>query len=188
MGRKYLPWYPGAIYHITTRGNRKEPIFREKEDYLIYLKMLKEALKRFNGTLHCYCLMTNHVHLIVETKEFKTSEIMRRLNWFYVRYFNTKYNFNGHLFQGRYYAELIDRDDYLLEASRYVHLNPLRASIVRRPEEYQWSSYGMFIGFRREKLIVTDRILSYFPPEKSKVLYRNFVENYFNTTVNDEII
>lgn len=177
MVRKQVIWYPGAVYHITTRGNHRNDIYRDGEDYLVYLSILKEALEKYNGILYCYCLMTNHVHLVIETGEFKVSEIMRRVNLFYTKYFNNKYNLIGHLFQGRYFSELIETDRYVLEVSRYVHLNPLRASMVKHLEEYEWSSYSMIIGLSKENIIDSKKILSYFKFGNSRELYRRFVEN-----------
>lgn len=177
MGRKKLVWYPGAIYHITTRGNHRNDIFRDGQDYLVYLTILKEALEKYDGILYCYCLMTNHVHLIIETSDVVISEIMRRINLFYTKYFNNKYNLIGHLFQGRYFSELIDKDEYILQASRYVHLNPVRANMVTKPEDYQWSSYPMYIGNIPEKLIISEKVLSYFKEKDKRILYKKFVQS-----------
>lgn len=97
MGRKNIEWFPGAIYHITTRGNYRNDMFRDGEDYQVYLIILQEALERFKGILCCYCLMTNHTHLMLATGEMAISEIMRRVNLLYTKYFNIKYNLIGHL-------------------------------------------------------------------------------------------
>lgn len=189
MVRKKLIWYPGAIYHITSRGNHRNDIFRDEEDYLVYLTILREALERYNGNLYCYCLMTNHVHLVIETSDIKVSEIMRRINLFYTKYFNNKYNLIGHLFQGRYFAELVEEDKYILEVSRYVHLNPIKANMVKKPEEYQWSSYAMYIGKEKEKLISSEKILSYFRKENSRELYKKFLESAIKIKLcEDEVI
>ncbi|MBC2581954.1 transposase [Clostridium sp. DJ247] len=188
MVRKKLMWYQGAVYHITTRGNHRNDIYRDGEDYLVYLTILKEALEKYNGILYCYCLMTNHVHLIIETGGFKVSEIMRRVNLFYTKYFNNKYNLIGHLFQGRYFAELIENDRYILEASRYVHLNPLRANMVAKPEEYEWSSYSMIIGLNKENLIDSKKILSYFKVENNRELYRKFVKIAIKINKDEEVV
>lgn len=170
--RKKREWYPGAIYHITTRGNHRNDIFKEGEDYLLYLSILKESIERFKASLYCYCLMTNHVHLIIETTEIKISEIMKRINSLYTKNYNIKYNLVGHLFQGRYFSELIETDSYTLEASKYVHLNPVKAKMVKYPEEYEWSSYGMYIGITKENLISSEKVLSYFKGN-SRLIYRD---------------
>ncbi|WP_411682649.1 magnesium chelatase domain-containing protein [Clostridium thailandense] len=115
MGRKKLKWYPGALYHITTRGNHRNDIFRDDEDYLVYLIELEEVLEKYCAVLYCYCLMTNHVHLAIQTDKVAISQIMKRINQLYTIYFNNKYNLVGHLFQGRYYWEIIEDDKYVLE-------------------------------------------------------------------------
>lgn len=187
MGRKSLIRYPGAIYHITTRGNNRNNMFRDGEDYLVYLTILQEALERFNGILNCYCLMTNHTHLMIETGDITISDIMRRLNLLYTKYFNIKYNLVGHLLQGRYFAEIIQSDRYRLEASKYIHLNPVRAKMVVLPEKYQWSSYSMYIGLRKEKLIVSEKVLSYFCGNQ-QLLYKEYVEDAIKPNMSKEDI
>lgn len=122
MGKKKRVWFQGAVYHITTRGNRRSDIFKDEEDYQVYLTILKEAQKRYLYILYSYCLMTNHVHLQIETTDLPIWRIMRHINLYYTKYFNNKYNLIGHLFEGRYKAELIDNDAYNLQTSRYIHL------------------------------------------------------------------
>lgn len=177
MGRKALIWYPGAIYHITDRGNHRNNIFRDSEDSNVYFIILKEALEKYSAALCCYCMMTNHVHLVIQTGDEKISSVMKRVNEFYTRYFNNKYNLVGHLFQGRYYWSIIDNDRYMLDVSRYIHLNPVRAKIVQRPEDYELSSYSVFIGLREEKLTDSSRILQYYKSDNFRELYKKFVEN-----------
>ncbi|MFA7468854.1 MAG: transposase, partial [Desulfotomaculaceae bacterium] len=121
------------------------------------------------------CLMTNHFHLQVETGDINISQVMKRINMLYAIYFNHKYNFVGHLFQDRYRAELIETTPYHLEISRYIHLNPVRASIVERPNLYQWSSYRVYTGEQQDQLTTTTKILGCFAPP-SVQHYRNFVE------------
>lgn len=176
MARKKRIWYRGAIYHITSRGNHRNDIFKDDEDYLVYLTILEESLGKYCGVLYCYCLMTNHVHLVIETGEINISMIMKRINQLYTMYINNKYNLVGHLLQGRYNAEIIETDSYILDVSRYIHLNPIKANMVLKPEEYEWSSYSMFIGKKEEKLINSEKILSYFHEENKKQLYQEFVE------------
>ena len=175
MARKKREWYPGAIYHITTRGNHKNDIFRDGEDYVIYMRFLQESIESFKSKLICYCLMTNHVHLIIETGNITISELMKKLNFLYTKNFNVKYNLVGHLFQGRYFSELIQTDSYLLEASKYLHLNPVKAKMVDLPESYKWSSYKMYIGTMEEDLITSSKILSYFQGE-NRQRYKVYVE------------
>lgn len=178
MTKRQTIWIPEAIYHVTTRGNRKEKIFREKIDYLVYLDVVKEALDYYDHSYNilAYTLMPNHVHLEIKTEDTHIWHLMSRINKNYARDFNTKYNLVGHLFQSRYNGELIDTDGYLLEASRYIHLNPVRANIVEKPEDYWWSSYSMYIGKRKEEIINSELILKHFEPGKERIDYKKFVE------------
>lgn len=179
MGRKKLQWYSGAMYHVTARGNRRTDIFREKIDYEIFLGYMKEALNYYRNCYEIisYCLMTNHVHIQIVAKEKPVHFFMGRVNNFYAKNFNNKYNFTGHLFQSRYNAIIIENDEYVLEASKYIHLNPVKANIVKIAEEYPWSSYGMYIGNREEDLITSNKILSYFLKSNERELYKSYVEN-----------
>ncbi|UZW16035.1 transposase [Clostridium pasteurianum] len=181
MPKKKLPWYPNAIYHVTSRGNRRSDIFRDDNDYLVYLENLKEAIEYYDKSyeLISYTLMTNHIHLQIKTKEKHIWYLISRINKSYARNFNNKYNYVGHLFQSRYNAEIIEEDNYLLEVSRYIHLNPVRANMVRKPEFYKWSSYSMYIGSEKEKLICSDKILSYFK-DRNRDLYKKYVESAIN--------
>ena len=177
--RKLREWYPNAMYHITSRGNRRSDIFREDEDYQVYISIIKEAVEFLENQYEIisYCLMTNHVHLQVETKDRHIKYLMMRINRFYAKYFNNKYQYVGHLFQGRYGSELIEEDSYVLETSRYIHLNPVRAKMVEKPENYEWSSYSMYIGNDKEieKFVCSNRILSYFK-NKNRELYKKYVD------------
>ena len=153
MARKRHVWYPGAILHVMARGNRKSDIFKDKEDYESYLGYIEEAMRYFNNVYHimAFTLMTNHIHLEIETEDRDISDFVRRVNGRYATSFNKKYDYIGHVFQGRYRAELLGDDRALLEVSRYIHLNPVRARMVHRPEEYKWSSYGMYLGRQKTK-------------------------------------
>lgn len=175
MSRKHRIWYPGACYHIMCRGNHRQDIFRDEEDRQFYLTTLRQVQKLIPFHLHSYCLMTNHVHLQVETTQISISEIMKRINMLYSIYFNNKYSFVGHLFQGRYRAELIETDPYQLEISRYIHLNPVRANMVEFPLEYPWSSYSIYCQGAGHALLTTEKILGYFSfPQIRR--YREYVE------------
>ena len=170
-------WREGTIYHVTTRGNRKEDIFNDKSDYKVYLAMIEENLKyysQFNYKLLEYCLMKNHVHLLIKTDTWPLSDFMRRLNSKYTLYYNKKYNYVGHLFQGRYYSQIIEDNAQLLEVSRYIHLNPVRSKICNNPKDYIWSSYHNYIINKESKLISTEVILDFFVNRRS---YREFVEH-----------
>ena len=177
MVRKKCDWYPGSIQLITCRGNRRSDLFKAEEDYIVFLAIGKEVMEKLPFKLYSYCLMTNHVHLQIKTFDDNISQIMKRINQIYAQYFNKTYNYIGHLFQDRYHSEVIATDEQLLSTSRYIHLNPVRANMVEKPEDYQWSSYSMIIGFKSEKLIKAENILSYFIKDNCRELYREFVES-----------
>lgn len=177
MAKKKSIWYLNAMYHVSSRGNRRTDIFKEEENYLVYLENLKEALEYYENSYEIisYTLMTNHVPLQVKMKDKHIWYLMSRANKSYARNFNNKYNYVEHLFQSRYNAEIIEKDEYVLEASRYIHLNPVIAKMVEKPENYRWSSYSMYIGKQKKKLIHNESILSYF--KGNRQLYKQYVES-----------
>lgn len=146
MGHKKRIWYPGAKYHIISRGNKKKSIFLDLVDHLIYLDILKEIQERYNFIIFAYCLMPNHIHLQLRTKNIEIWRIMRGINWRYARYFNERYSTVGHVFQGRYRSKIIENNYYNLIVNRYIHLNPVKDKLVIKPEDYRWSSYGFYMG------------------------------------------
>lgn len=155
--------YPGAFYHITSRGNERKNIFKDDGDRQKFLSYLESSVARYGAVIHVYCLMDNHYHLLLETPYGNLSQIMRHINGAYTTYFNTRHKRSGHLLQGRYKAIVVEVDEYAEELSRYIHLNPARAGIVERLEEYQWSSYQQYIGKRKAADWLEVRyILGYF--------------------------
>jgi putative transposase len=138
--------YPGAVYHITSRGDRREPIAKDDLDRATFLSILAQAFDRFDAHAWAYCLMGNHYHLVIRTRQANLSRLMRHVNGVYTQSFNRRHNLSGHLFQGRYKAILVDSESYLLEVCRYVDLNPVRARMVKRPDAYPWSSYRALSG------------------------------------------
>lgn len=169
MARPLRIEFSGAVYHITSRGNAREPIFIDKQDKKNFLKVLCLVVKRFNWLLHAYCLMDNHYHLLVETPEANLSKGMRQLNGQYTQTFNWKQKRVGHLFQGRYKAIIVDKDNYLLALCRYIVLNPVRIGIVKKPKDWQWSSYNATVGsIEPIACLTTDWILSQFGKDKNK--------------------
>jgi REP element-mobilizing transposase RayT len=171
--------YEGALYHITARGNERKDIFLNEGDWKRLLSLLKEASQRYRAIIHAYCFMPNHYHLLIETTRANLSRIMHNINTAYTGYFNYKHRRVGHLFQGRYRAILVDKESYLIELSRYIHLNPVRAKLVRRPQDWPWSSYRDYIGLEREgDWIDKSWIYGEFDPDQAeaKGLYREFVE------------
>jgi putative transposase len=159
MARKPRIEFEGALYHVITRGNQRQPIFRGKEDYERYLRILGDYKTRYEFNLYAYVLMGNHVHLLMETKEVPLSRILQGINQSYTMYFNRRYATVGHLFQGRYKAILCDRDSYLLSLMKYIHVNPIRAGVAKTLEVYPWSSHSSYVGQRRDKGIVDAELL-----------------------------
>lgn len=179
MGRPLRIEYAGAHYHVTARGNEKKDVFKSQRDREQFLSYLESAVVRYSAIIHAYCLMNNHYHLLLETPAGNLSKIMQHINGAYTNYFNVKRKRSGHLFQGRYKAILIDADEYAKELSRYIHLNPVRAGMVLRPEDYRWSSYVDYAGGRKSpEWLTKDLILGYFARGKKGLNnYRRFVED-----------
>jgi len=180
MARPMRIEYPGAVYHITSRGNARERIYLEDEDYTGFLDCLCSVAKKFNWIVHAYCLMSNHYHLLIETPEGNLSRGMRQLNGIYTQQFNRRHNRVGHILQGRYRAIVVDKNNYLLELCRYIVLNPVRAGIVRGPKQWRWSSYKDTAGNGKGIACLTkDWILSQFSMERGEAVirYREFVRN-----------
>jgi len=147
MARPLRLEHPGAVWHVTSRGNNREDIYRSDEDHLKFLSIFVEAVRRFSWIVHAYTLMTNHFHLVLETPEPTLSRGMKWMNGKYAQWFNRKYQRCGHLFQGRFKGFLVEKQSYLLTLIQYVALNPVRAGMVERPEQYPWSSYRATAGF-----------------------------------------
>jgi putative transposase len=178
MARPLRIEYPGALYHITTRGNGRQRIFKDHQDRHYFLDLLYQVRKRFHFICHAYCLMDNHYHLIIETPEGNLSRGMRQLNGCYTQKFNVRHKKTGHVFEGRYKAIIVEKDNYLLELSRYVVLNPLRAHMVENLEDWKWSSYRSTSGIDPDPpCLTTDWLLGQFSGSKKRAqkLYALFV-------------
>lgn len=178
MGRPLRLEFAGAIYHVTSRGDRQEAIFRNDGDRHAWQRILASVCARFNWNIHAFCQMGNHYHMVVETLSGTLSRGMRQLNGEYTRRFNFRNATVGHLFQGRYKAILVQRQTYLLELSRYVVLNPVRAGMVATPGAWPWSSYGMTCSdVPAPEWLETDWLLSQFSAQRSAAVhaYREFV-------------
>ena len=178
MARPLRIVFPGAFYHITSRGNERKAVFKSQRDREKFFEYLETATERYDAVIHSFCLMDNHYHLLLETPSANLPQIMRHINGAYTTYFNIKRARSGHLFQGRYKAILVDKDQYAKELSRYIHLNPVRAKMVESPEAYFWSSYNFYIGKKKPpKWLHRDFILSYFGKNNSEAQrkYRKFV-------------
>lgn len=179
MARPLRIQYPGAFYHITSRGNERKDIFKNDRDRERFLSYLQSATKRYGATIHAYCLLNNHYHLLLQTPRGNLSEILRHINGAYTTYFNVKRDRSGHLLQGRYKAILVEADEYAKELSRYIHLNPARVGAVKKPHEYPWSSYRDYIGERESpEWLKRDFILGMFGKKLStaQTRYRQFVQ------------
>jgi len=180
MARPLRIEYPGAVYHITSRGNEKKPIYRDDQDRENFLFILDKVSKRYHWLCHAYCLMDNHFHLLIETPEGNLSIGMRQLNGVYTQAFNKRHGRVGHLFQGRYKAILIQKDSHLLEVCRYVVMNPVRVGLVEDPGRWQWNSYGATAGRRKPPTcLMTDWVLGQFSTkrEKAEREYRAYVRS-----------
>jgi len=144
MARPLRIQYPGAYYHITSRGKERKDVFNSVRDRGKFLSYLDSASERYNARIHVYCMMGNHYHLMFKRPDGNLSQIMQHLNGAYTTYFNTKLKRSGHLFQGRYKSILIEADEYAAQLSRYIHLNPVRTGIVEEPGKYPCSSYQFY--------------------------------------------
>ena len=138
--------YEGALYHVTSRGNAGGDIFVDDKDRTRFLETFSEVVERYRFIIHAYCLMSNHYHVMVETPQGNLSAGMRQLNGVYTQRFNVHRGSRGHLMQGRYKAFLVEKESYLLELSRYIVLNPVRAGKVASPHQWAWSSYRQIGG------------------------------------------
>jgi putative transposase len=180
MARPLRIEFPGAVYHVTSRGNARAEIFADTADRQTFLLLLESAVNRFNWICHAYCLMDNHYHLMIETPDGNLSMGMRHLNGVYTQSFNRRHKRIGHVFQGRFKAVIVEKESHLLELCRYVVLNPVRAGMVASPQKWRWSSYRTTVGnAKKESYLSTDWILGQFGETKSgaRIKYRQFVKD-----------
>ncbi|ETX00569.1 REP-associated tyrosine transposase [Candidatus Entotheonella palauensis] len=178
MARPLRIEFPGALYHVTSRGDRQEPIYEDDDDRQMFLSILGEVVKEWNWLCYAYCLMSNHYHLLMETPDGNLSKGMRQLNGVYTQRSNRRHGRVGHLFQGRYKAILVDSDTYLLELSRYIILNPVRAGMVETPEAWPWSSFKAMVGQEMSpEWLAADGLLAHFAQRQAvaRQRYRQFV-------------
>jgi putative transposase len=181
MARPLRVEYPGAFYHVMNRGNAGEEIFTRNIEKRRFLDCLQRASSRFFFRVHGYCVMSNHYHLLLETPQPNLSRAIQWLNVSYSVWYNRYHNRRGHVFQGRFKALLVQADSYLNTLSQYIHLNPVRAGIVQKPEEYSWCSYLDFLGQRQAPdWLETDRILTELHPHRPEAIrrYRAMIESY----------
>lgn len=179
MARQLRIEYENAFYHITSRGNQREQIYWDDTDREEFIKILHRTKERYGYLIHAYVLMSNHYHVLIETPYANIKQIMQNINTSYTVYINRRHKRFGHLFQGRYKAFIVDKESYLLELGRYIHLNPVRAGIVRRAEDYIWSSYQDYVNSKRRLIVTdTDDTLFYFSKKRAIAAkkYREFIE------------
>lgn len=179
MARKPRIDFPGALFHVIVRGNRRALLFHEEADYLAYLDRLERYRRRDGVTVHAYVLMPNHVHLLVETGDQPLARTMQALQFTYSQYYNRRYDKSGHVFQGRYRAILCDRTAYLLELVRYLHLNPARMRTPLSPWTYRWSSHGAYVGRSSPVQVSTSEVLHTFHRQlgPARQTYRRFLQD-----------
>ncbi len=189
MARKPRVHFPGALYHVMARGNQGQAIFKDHPDRLRYLDLLEESQRRFKYSLYAYVLMDNHVHHLIQIGQTPLAKVMQNILFRYTRYWNAKYKKNGHLFQGRYKAILCDKDSYLLELIRYLHLNPVRSKIVKDPNRYPWSSHKAYLEGVGKKWVAVDEVLPLFAktPAQAVAAYRRFVHDGLQVGHRDDL-
>jgi len=177
MARKPRIHYPGALYHVMLRGNGGEDIFFEDGDRRHFLGLVEEGVVRYRHRIHAFCLMANHVHFAVQVGDVALSKITQNLSFRYTGWINKARGRIGHLFQGRYKAILVDRDSYLIELVRYIHLNPVRVGLVKDPGAYRWSGHRYYMGNGKVPWLTTDWVLSQFGKDagRARARYLEFV-------------
>lgn len=178
MARPLRIEYDGALYHVTSRGNERKPIFKDDGDRELFLTTLWQVSERFHWLCHAYCLMGNHYHLVIETPDGNLSKGMRQLNGVYTQTFNRRHHRVGHLFQGRFKGILVQKESHYLEVCRYVVLNPVRAKAVKQPREWAWSSYRATGGLAAvPRCLKVEEILSHFGQRRgpAQEKYREYV-------------
>jgi REP-associated tyrosine transposase len=183
MARRPRVFAPGLLYHVIVRGNQQRKTFRGDDDYKAYLDRLEHYRAKFHLRIYAYCLMPNHVHLLLESGSEPLSKFMQGLQQSYTQYFNRSYRKVGHLFQGRYRAIICDKDKYLLALLRYIHLNPVRAGLAKRPEGYVYSGHRSYLSHGAARIIESGPILEVLGGKKA---YERFVLGGMSEDHNEE--
>ena len=183
MARRPRVFAAGVLYHVIVRGNQRQKIFTSDSDYQAYVERLARYRKKYDYKLHAYCLMPNHVHLLVESSQHPLAKLMQGLQQSYSQYFNLKHRKTGHVFEGRYKAILCEKDPYLLQLIRYIHLNPVRAGMVASPERYRYSGEHAYLQSKATEMIDPAPVLSMLG---GKQAYRRFVRDGLSEGHNEE--
>ncbi len=180
-----------SYYHVTTRGNNKNIVFKEEDDCFYYLNLIKKYKKEHPFDIYHYCLMSNHTHFLIRTgNAFSFSVFMKKINLAYYHYFKKKYGWTGHLWQGRYNSQPVGKDEYFLQCGKYIELNPVRAKIVKDPEDYPYSSYNYYVKGQEDEIVTEDFFYEYLGSNKKErqekykeVLIDEIVEKSYNKSV-----
>ncbi len=184
--RRPRPQIEDGVYHVTSRGIRKLPIFHDDRDREYFLKLLADVAQRYGWIVHAYCLMGNHYHLVVETPHANISKGMERLNGIYARRFNWRHGFSGHVFEARFHHVLVTSDAHLVNLSGYVVANPARAGFVRHPRQWRWSSYRATLALAaRPSFLAIERVLTLFhetDARRARAGFRALVEQTLAST------
>jgi putative transposase len=168
----------GGTYHVTARGNRRQPIFVDAADNACFFAILANVVRRFAWHCHSYCLLPNHYHLLIETPHANLSAGMQRLNGVYAQAFNQRHGFVGHVFQGRFHSVLVESASHLVEIARYLALNPVRSGLCGHPSDWAWSSYRATAGLAaKPPLLTVGSLLEQFgtTPERAREAFVRFV-------------
>ncbi len=180
MARPLRLQFPGATYHVFSRGNNRSTIYLTDRDRLRFIDLLGRLKEKFAVKIYAYCLMPNHFHLLLETPLANLSKAVQYLNSTYTAFFNHTHGCTGHVFQGRFKSLLVEKDSYLLELTRYIHLNPVADEIAKFPGKYRWSSYRSYLRLeQKQDWLVTEEVLNRFSSTHKTAIqgYRDFVED-----------
>jgi putative transposase len=178
MARAARVQIAGGMYHVTARGNRRQPLFEDDCDRDRFIAFLGRTIEGYSWVCHGYCLMDNHYHLVVETPRANLSRGMHRLNSGYAHWFNWRHDFDGHLFQSRFHAVLVESHWHQIELSRYLAINPVAAGLCGTPADWPWGSYRFVAGIGPcPRFLAAERVLTYFGkrPEEARETFRQFV-------------
>ena len=173
---------PDGTFHVSARGNRRQTIFADDADRRFFRTLLERVTRASSWHLHGYCLLNTHYHLVIETSVHGLSRGMHALNGTYAQCFNARHGLDGHLFQGRFHAAAIEADGHLLELTRYLALNPVRAGLCSRPDQWSWSSYPGLVGVTpAEPFVSTNRVLHLFSEDRERA--QDFIRRFVADTL-----